>query len=59
MEEPPVDVSRATLTASFRHPKIASCNDIWKCKYVPRPILILLLNVLDFVLRATYNNCYL
>jgi hypothetical protein len=55
-EEPLVGVSRATLTASFYHPKIALYNDNWERKYVPRPILTPLLNILDFVLRAAYNR---
>ena len=55
-EEPPVGVSRATLTASFRYPKIASRDDNWERKYVPCPILTPLLNILDFALRATYNR---
>jgi hypothetical protein len=56
MEEPLVGVSRATLMAGFRHLKITLRDDNWERKYVPRPILILLLNILDFILRATYNR---
>jgi hypothetical protein len=56
MEEPLVGVSQATLTASFRHSKITLYNDNWERKYVPRPILTPLLNILDFALRAAYNR---
>ena len=55
-EEPPVGVSRAILTAGFRHLKIALCDDNWERKYVPRPILTPLLNILDFVLGAACNR---
>ena len=55
-EERLVGVSRATLTAGFRHPKIASRDDNWERKYVPRPILTPLLNILDFILGAAYNR---
>jgi hypothetical protein len=56
MEEPPVGVSRAILMAGFCYLKIALYNNNWERKYVPRPILIPLLNILDFILRATYNR---
>ena len=56
MEEPPVGISRATLTAGFHHLKITLYDDNWELKYGPRPILIPLLNILDFILRATYNR---
>jgi hypothetical protein len=55
-EEPLVGVSRVILTASFRHLKIASYDNNWERKYVPRPILTPLLNILDFVLGAAYNR---
>jgi len=53
MEEPLVGISRATLTASFCYLKIALYNNIWERKYIPRPILIPLLNILDFIFKAT------
>jgi len=56
MEEPLVGVSRAMLTAGFCHLKITSRDDNWERKYVPRPILTPLLNILDFALGATYNR---
>ena len=55
-EEPPVGVSRVTLTAGFCYLKIASRDNNWDRKYVPRPILIPLLNILDFALGAAYNR---
>jgi len=39
MEEPLVGVSQATLMASFYYLKIALRNNIWKHKYIPRPVL--------------------
>ena len=58
MEEPPVGISQATLIAGFRHLKITLCNNNWERKYVPHPILTLLLNILDFILRAAYNRYF-
>jgi hypothetical protein len=55
-EEPPVGINRAILIASFRYLKIMLYNNNWERKYLPRPILIPLLNILDFVLGATYNR---
>jgi len=42
--------------AGFRHLKIMLRNDNWERKYVPRPILTPLLNILDFALGAAYNR---
>ena len=33
-----------------------SYDDIRECKYMPPPIPIPLLNILDFALKATYNK---
>jgi hypothetical protein len=55
-EEPLVGVSQVILTASFYYPKIALHDNNWERKYVPRPILTPLLNILDFILGAAYNR---
>ena len=56
IEEPLVGVSQATLTASFYYLKITLYNNNWECKYIPHPILIPLLNILDFALGAACNR---
>jgi hypothetical protein len=56
MEEPLVGISQVILSASFYYLKITLYNNNWERKYVPRPILTPLLNILDFIPRATYNR---
>ena len=54
--EPPVCVSRVTLTAVFITQKLRYVMTFGNANMYPRPILTLLLNILDFVLRAAYNK---
>ena len=56
MEEPLVGISQAILIAGFRYLKIILYNDNWERKYVPRPILTPLLNILYFIFKAIYNR---
>ena len=55
-EEPPVGISRATLTAVFVTQKLRYIIIFGNANIYPRPILIPLLNILDFILGATYNR---
>jgi len=56
MEEPPVGISRVILTVVFITQKLRYITIFGNANIYPRPILILLLNILDFALRATYNR---
>ena len=56
IKEPSVYISRAISMAGFCYLKIALYNNIWERKYIPPPIPIPLLNILNFILRATYNK---
>jgi hypothetical protein len=55
-EEPPVGVSRVTLTAVFITQKLRYITIFGNANIYPRPILTLLLNILDFALGAAYNR---
>jgi len=56
MEEPPVGISRATLTAVFVTQKLRYITTFRNANIYPRPILTPLLNILDFALGAAYNR---
>jgi len=55
-EEPLVGVSRAILTAVFVTQKLRYITIFGNANIYPCPILILLLNILDFILKAAYNR---
>jgi len=54
-EEPPVGVSQATSTAVFVTQKLRHVTTFGNVNMYPRPILIPLLNILDFVFGAACN----
>ncbi len=58
IEEPLVGVSQIMLMAVFVTQKLCYVTIFRNVNIYPRPILTLLLNILDFVLRVAYNRYF-